>query len=146
VSAPQNLPPAPDPRILAVLGTVTYAAAVIALWGFVSLALDTNVIAQSDAGPLLGPAMVAAACVCTFVAISRASARSTPVVHAAAAVASAYVTMLVVGAVGYMLVRADVAWLALFVGQYALSPFVLGAAVLAGGAVLGCWALAKRGA
>jgi hypothetical protein len=31
-----------------------------------------------------------------------------------------------------------------FVGGYALSPFVLGAAVLSGLVVLGTWAVAKR--
>jgi len=145
MAAPQNLPPPPDPRMLAVLATVTYAAAVIALWGFVSLALDVDVVFQADAGPLLGPAMVLASCVTTFVAIIRAGARATPGLHAALAVASAYGVMLLVGAVGYMLIRGDLAWFALFIGGYALSPFVLGAALLAGGAVLGAWALAKRG-
>jgi len=145
MAAPQNLPPPPDPRMLAVLATVTYAAAVIALWGFVSLALDVDVIDQADAGPLLGPAMVLASCVTTFVAIIRSSPRSTPGLHAALASASAYGAMLLVGSVGYLLIRGDLAWFALFIGAYALSPFVLGAALLAGGAVLGSWALAKRG-
>jgi hypothetical protein len=145
MAAPQNLPPPPDPRMLAVLATVTYAAAVIALWGFVSLALDVDVINQADAGPLLGPAMLAASCITTVVVLLRSGPRSTPGLHAALAAASAYGAMLLVGAVGYTLIRGDLAWFALFIGGYALSPFVLGAALLAGGVVLGAWALAKRG-
>jgi hypothetical protein len=126
--------------MLAVLVVVTYAAAVIALWGFVSLALDVNVVAQTDAGPLLGPAMVLASVVVTFVALLRVRRRRSPVAAGVLAAASVYVVMLVVGAVGYTLIRADGAWLVLFVGSYALSPFVLGAAVLAGAAVVVMWA------
>jgi hypothetical protein len=130
--------------MLPVLGTVAYGAAVIALWGFVSLALDADVIAQRDAGPSRGPAMVLAACGVTLWALLHTPRRATPGLPAAAAVASAYAAMLVVGAVGYALVRADASWLVLFVGRYALSPFVLGAALLAGAAVIAVWAGSRR--
>ena len=138
------LPPPPDPRTLPVLATVTYAAAVIALWGFLSLGLDADAIAQRDAGPLLGPAMVLGAIVVTLVALLRVGGRPSPTGQALVSVASVYVVMLAIGAVGYALVRADVAWLVLFVGSYALSPFLIGAALLSGLAVLAVWALAKR--
>ena len=138
------LPPPPDPRMLPVLATVTYAAAVIALWGFLSLGLDADAIAQRDAGPLLGPAMVLGACVVTLLALLKARGRSAPTVAGLAAAASVYVVMLAIGAVGYSLIRADVSWLVLFIGAYAPSPFVLGAALLSGIAVVVVWAATRR--
>jgi len=143
VADPQ-LPPPPDPRMLPVLAAVTYAAAVIALWGFVSLALNVDAIAQRDAGPLLGPAMVLGAVVVTFVAMLRVVRRGSPTGAALASAASVYVVMLGIGAVGYTIVRADVSWLVLFVGGYALSPFVLGAALLSGIGVVVVWAATRR--
>ena len=139
-----QLPPPPDPRMLPVLAAVTYAAAVIALWGFVSLALNADAIAQRDAGPLLGPAMVLGAVVVTFVALLRVRARTSPTVAALVSAASVYVVMLGIGAVGYAIIRADVSWLVLFVGGYALSPFVLGAALLSGIGVVVVWAATRR--
>jgi hypothetical protein len=144
VSEPQRpSPPPADPRVLAILATVTYGASVIALWGFVSLAIDVDAISQRDAGPLLGPAMVLAACLVTFGAVRRALGRATPTGSAGLAATSVYVVMLVVGAVGYSASRADLTWLVLFVGGYALSPFVLGAALLSALTVLGAWALTR---
>jgi len=143
VADPQ-LPPPPDPRMLPVLAAVTYAAAVIALWGFVSLALNVDAIAQRDAGPLLGPAMVLGAVVVTFVAMLRVVRRGSPTGAALASAASVYVVMLGIGAAGYTIVRADVSWLVLFVGGYALSPFVLGAALLSGIGVVVVWAATRR--
>ena len=142
--AEPQLPPPPDPRMLPVLAAVTYAAAVIALWGFVSLALNVDAIAQRDAGPLLGPAMVLGAVVVTFVAMLRVVRRGSPTGAALASAASVYVVMLGIGAVGYTIVRADVSWLVLFVGGYALSPFVLGAALLSGIGVVVVWAATRR--
>ena len=142
--ADPQLPPPPDPRMLPVLAAVTYAAAVIALWGFVSLALNVDAIAQRDAGPLLGPAMVLGAVVVTFVAMLRVVRRVSPTGAALASAASVYVVMLGIGAVGYTIVRADVSWLVLFVGGYALSPFVAGAALLSGIAVVAVWAVTRR--
>ena len=130
--------------MLPVLAAVTYAAAVIALWGFVSLALNVDAIAQRDAGPLLGPTMVLGAVVVTFVAMLRVVRRGSPTGAALASAASVYVVMLGIGAVGYTIVRADVSWLVLFVGGYALSPFVLGAALLSGIGVVVVWAATRR--
>ena len=140
----QPLPPPPDPRMLPLLATVTYGAAVIALWGFVSLALDVDAIAQTDAGPLLGPAMVLGACVVTLFALLRIGRRASPTGPALLAAASVYVVVLVIGAVGYAIIRADASWLVLFVGSYALSPFVIGAALLSGLAAIAVWAGTRR--
>ena len=130
--------------MLPVLAAVTYAAAVIALWGFVSLALNVDAIAQRDAGPLLGPAMVLGAVVVTFVALLKVVRRGSPTGAALVSAASVYVVMLGIGAVGYTMIRADVSWLVLFIGGYALSPFVLGAALLSGITVVVVWAVTRR--
>lgn len=139
-----RLPPPPDPRMLPLLATITYGAGVIALWGFVSLALDVDAIAQTDAGPLLGPAVVITACLITFAALLRVRQRKSPTVPALVAAASVYIGMLLVGAVGYTLVTADLSWFVLFIGAYAISPFVIGAALLAAVDVLVVWALTHR--
>jgi len=70
--------------------------------------------------------------------------RGSPTGAALASAASVYVVMLGIGAVGYTIVRADVSWLVLFVGGYALSPFVLGAALLSGIGVVVVWAATRR--
>jgi len=139
-----QLPPPPDPRMLPLLATITYGAGVIALWGFVSLALDVDAIAQTDAGPLLGPAIVLTACLITFAALLRVRQRKSPTGPALVAAASVYIGMLLVGAVGYTLVTADLSWFVLFIGAYATSPFVIGAALLAAVDVLVVWALTRH--
>ena len=139
-----QLPPPPDPRMLPLLATITYGAGVIALWGFVSLALDVDAIAQTDAGPLLGPAIVLTACLITFAALLRVRQRSSPTGPALVAAASVYIGMLLVGAVGYTLVTADLSWFVLFIGAYATSPFVIGAALLAAVDVLVVWVLTRH--
>jgi hypothetical protein len=145
VGAPvTRLPPPADGRVLALLATITYGAAVIASWGFISLALDASPIAQSDAGPLLGPAMVLVACVVTFVAISTVRQRPSPLVAALVAAASVYIGMLLAGAIGYTLVTAQLPWLVLFVGSYATSPFIVAAAILSALDVLVVWAVTRR--
>ncbi len=129
-AGPQQLPPPTNLRLLPVLATVVYLAALVALWGLTSLLLDVEVIGQADAGPLLGPAMAAVACVVTWLAARRR-------VHgvwlrAGAATVSVVAAMLVIGAIGYAVTRGDMAWLILFIGSYAANPFVFGAGVLAG--------------
>lgn len=143
MSTPETLPPPPNPRMLPVLATVTFGAAVIAAWGFTSLALGVDVISQKDAGPLLGPLMVLAACLVTFAALRRATERSTPAVHALAAAASVYISMLLIGAVVYATGRGDLSWIVLFIGGYALSAFVIVPALLAGLTVVAVWALSR---
>jgi hypothetical protein len=139
-----QLPPPPDPRMLPLLATITYGAGVIALWGFLSLALDVDAIAQTDAGPLLGPAIVLTACLITFAALLRVGRRASPTGPALVAAASVYIGMLLVGAVGYTLVTADLSWFVLFIGAYAVSPFVIGAALLAAVDVVVVWALTRH--
>jgi hypothetical protein len=44
--------------------------------------------------------------------------------------------MVIVGAVGYALTRGSLSWLVLATGNLALSPFVVGGAVLSGASAL----------
>lgn len=128
---PANVPPPPSPALIPALAAVTYVAAVVALWGLLSLALDLDPVDYRDAGPLLGPAMVAVATVVTWASLWRIP-RTTAWSRALAAAALSFVAMLLVGAAGYAFTRGDAAWLLLAAGHFALSPFVPSAAALAG--------------
>lgn len=133
---PRHLPPPPNPALLPILAAITYLAALIGLWGMLSVALDRDIIDYPDAGPLLGPAMAAVGCVVTWVALWRSRASRSPWTTAFAALLVSYFGMLVVGAVGYAVTRGDLSWMLLAAAHFALSPFVAGAALLSGLAVL----------
>ena len=137
-------PPPPDPRLLPVLVAVGYVATVIAAWGMTSLFLDIDVIAEKDAGPLLGPAMALAAALVVFRSLWTLRQRRTLLGPAVAATASVYLVMLLVGAIGYSVTRGDFTWLVLFTARYATSPFVVAAALLAGLSVVFLWAVTFR--
>ena len=133
-----------DPRLLPVLVAVGYVATLIAVWGFTSLLLDADVITEPDAGPLLGPAMAVTAGVVVSLSLWRLRKRTTLLSPTVATAASVYVLMLLVGAVGYSSTRGELTWLVLFTARYALSPFVVGAALLAGLSVVFLWAVTIR--
>lgn len=128
-----------DRRLIAVLIAGGYAAALIAAWAFASLLLDRDAIREPDAGYLLGPSMVAASTVLVAVVLWRASRRRALGGPVVAAAASAYLSMLVVGGVGYTLISGDLAELLEFPARYALTPFLLAAPVLAALAALLLW-------
>ena len=119
-------------RILPALMAVVYGAILIAAWGFTSLITDTDVITEVDAGPLLGPAMGLAAVLVTWACLWRVRAGGGVWQLALVAAASSWFVMLLVGGIGYSLTRGELAWVVLFAGKYAASPFVLVPAVLAG--------------
>lgn len=123
---------------------VVYGSALIAAWGFTSLALDADVIAEADAGPLLGPAMGAGAVLVTFAWLLRLRGGVRPWGSAVLAAVSVWVAMLVVGGVGYAATRGELAWVLIFAGRYAPSPFLLIPAVLAGVVVVLTAVLAGR--
>jgi hypothetical protein len=125
-----------------VLVAVGYPAGLIAVWGLTSLITDTDVISQSDAGPLLGPSMAVAASVVTAAWVL--TVRRALVLSTVGAVASAYLVMLVVGSIGYVFTRGDLTWFLLFAADYAVSPFVIGAALLSGAAVVLAFATSAR--
>ena len=127
-----QLPPPADPRLLPVLVSVSYLATVIAAWGVTSLVLDVDVISEKDAGPLLGPAMALVAGLVVFRALWTLRRRRSLLSPAVGTAASVYLSMLVIGAIGYSITRSDFTWLVLFTARYALSPFVVAAALLAG--------------
>ena len=131
-------------RLLPVLMAVVYGAALIATWGFTSLLLDADVIAEPDAGPLLGPAMAAGAIVVTWAWLRRVRAAVRAWGVPVLAAASAWFAMLAIGSVGYAATRGELAWVLLFAGRYAASLFLLLPAVLAGIAVVITTLLAGR--
>lgn len=127
-----------------VLVAVAYGALVVGAWGVTSLVLDEDVLHYRDAGPLLGPAMALGAMAATLGWVVRVRKGRGVGVCAVGAAASAWLVMLVVGAVGYMLTKGIVGWLLLFVGEYAASGFVIVPAILAGLVVLVTGVLSPR--
>lgn len=134
MSAPPQLPPPSNPALLPVLAAVVYVAAVVAGWGILSLLLDRDVIDYPDAGPLLGPAMAVAGGVVTWLVLWRRPAR----VLAAVAIAGfgTYLAVILIGAIGYTVTRADGTWMLLAGAHFALSSFVAAAAGLSALTVL----------
>jgi uncharacterized protein DUF6121 len=124
-------PPKPNPALAPTFATAGFLAGLIALWGFTSLLTDRDVIDYPDAGPLVGPAMAAAACVVVFLLSLRARITQ-PALLALVTGLVAYVAMVLVGGVGYAL-RVDsfsVLWAA--VVHFGIAPFFLGGGILAG--------------
>jgi len=111
---------------------VVYGAALIATWGFTSLVIDVDVIAENDAGPLLGPAMAAGAILATWGWLVRLRRADGPWGIAVLAAASSWFAMLAIGSIGYAVTRGEPTWLLLFAGAHASSPFLLLPALLAG--------------
>lgn len=133
-------------RLFAVLGAVLWAALVVAAFGFLSLLLDVEVIADAAAGPLLAPAMILAAGVVLALLLIRVqTAGQGPGPNFVGASAATWIVLLLVGGVGYTLVAADPAQLLFFPLRYCLSPFIVAAALLAGAVALGVlWASARE--
>ncbi|WP_210479790.1 DUF6121 family protein [Naasia sp. SYSU D00948] len=130
---------APSARLglLAVLTTAAWIAVVIAVWGVLSLLLDTDVIRQQDAGPYLGPSMVAVAAVALALLVLRiVRTDERPPVAFFGTAAAVFLVLLFVGGIGYTLVRGELFWLLGFPLEYAPSPFIVAAALLAGAAAL----------
>jgi hypothetical protein len=132
VSERPPLPPPARQSTLPILAAVTYLAAVVALWGMTSLVLDRDVIDYQDAGPLLGPAMVVVATLITWLV----GWRSRSWAGAFVALFGSYLGMLVVAAIGYTFTRGELSWLGVAAAHFAISPFVVGAAVLSALVVL----------
>lgn len=137
--SPRQLPPPADPALLPVLAGITCIAAIIGLWGILSLVLDRDVIDYPDAGPLLGPVMAMAAGIATWLASWRLRSGQAVVSAAVGSLAG----MLLTGAIGYTLSRGDLAWMVLATAHFATSPFVLGAVGLSGLVALGTAALRR---
>ncbi len=130
----------PLPARLAVLAALTsgaWVAVVIAAWGLLSLLLDADVIREPDAGPFLGPAMVAVAAVALlFLLLRIVRTDERPAVAFFGTAAAVFLVLLIVGGMGYTLIRGELFWLLAFPLEYAPSPFIVVAALLAGAAAL----------
>lgn len=131
MSEPQ-LPPPPNPALYPVLAAVVFVATVVALWGILSLVLDREVVDYPDAGPLLGPAMVAVATVVTWLALVRSRAARSPWPWTALALVLSLAGMLLVALIGYGPPA---------VPHFLVGPFIPGAAALSAVTVLVSWAL-----
>jgi hypothetical protein len=134
----------PPNFLTAVMTVVVYLATVIMVFGFLSLFLDRDVIAERDAGTILGPSMVAAATIVTFVALLRLSIERPPWWAAAVAATSTYLAMIVVAGLGYAVARREPMWAVLYLQQQAGSPFVIAAALLSGAAIITFWVVSAR--
>ncbi|PZF57366.1 hypothetical protein DEJ23_07730 [Curtobacterium sp. MCSS17_008] len=117
--------------LIATMTSVLFIALVIAVTGFEALLADVEAIAQPDASPYLGPAMVVGAGVVVFLATASGVREGNPGVTALVAAAGTYLVMLGVGSVGYALTRGDGTELLVFPAGAALSPFVVGSVVVA---------------
>jgi hypothetical protein len=143
---PAQLPPPSNPALLPVFAAVTYLAALVAVWGSLSLALDADVIGYADAGPLLGPAMAVVASIVTWAWVVRTSRVDWIVRGALIAGGVAYCAVVLTGAIGYGLARASIAWMPVAAGHFALSPFVVVVAPLTALTVIVASALARGAA
>lgn len=134
MSTPARRPPPSNPVMLPLMGAVVGLAAIVALWGILSLALDRDPIDYPDAGPLLGPTMVAAATVVMWLVAWRVRR---PWVAMLLAFTGSLLAMLVVAGVGYGLTRGSLEWMLRAPAHFAIGPFVPGAAALSALVILG---------
>ena len=106
----------------------------VAGYGFISLALDLDVIPEPDAGPLVGVAMHAASLLVMFFAILGGLApdakHGIPVARALVGASLIYLLMPLLGGLSYAMVRGELLALAQFTLRHLASPFV-GCATLA---------------
>jgi hypothetical protein len=123
------------------MATVVYGALLMAIDGFVSLLADRPVIAEPDAGPLIGPVMAIVALLIVFLSILSGlrpadAAPAIPVGRALVATAAVYLFSPLVGATAYAFGQPQLLTAILFFARYLASPFVIASAVLAGVVVL----------
>ena len=133
----------PNPATVPIFATAAYLAGLVALWGFTSLILDRDVIDYPDAGLFLGPAMAVTGCAIVFIGSWRVRRSPTPILYGGLTALIAYALILAIGAIGYSMVRANLGVIPATVLHFALSPFMIGAAVLAG-IVIAATALVTR--
>jgi hypothetical protein len=120
--------PRPE-RLVALFVTVFWAAVVFAVDGLVAVLLDRDPV-QSDVGPYYSILAFVIAGVVLWMLLSGTSTSRHPAWGALAAVALVYLAF----------VLTALPWGLELVGEQALSPFVLVAALLAAAAVVATWA------
>ncbi|GAA4674052.1 DUF6121 family protein [Frondihabitans cladoniiphilus] len=133
-----------------IMATITHLGLVVLTAGLVFYITDHDVIVEPDAGTLLGPGMVLGSMAAVFFTLARAFGvaardRRAPRIPgpAFAAAVFTYLAMLVIGSLGYALIRDEPVWLVLFAARYALSVFVVTTAVWAGVVVAAFLVLAR---
>lgn len=136
---PRPLPDAEGrsaPFLITWLTALLYPVLLIGLWGVMSLALDREVIDYADAGPLLGPAVAVVGTLVTVGGLWRAHMAGRSALLAPAVTVLSFTAMVVVAGVGYVTTGQRGITLASACAHFALSPFIVGAAVTAGLVVL----------
>jgi hypothetical protein len=140
--------PSSFPYTLAVFATVLYFALVVCAFGFVSLFTDTDVVPQADAGPLVGPLATGSAVVTVLLYLLGIGRRYERDLHEAMAASIgdpvrlplgrailigivSFVVYVLVGALSYSIVTAEVFSVVLFAAGSALSGFAAAVGVLA---------------
>lgn len=114
---------------IALFVTVVWAAIVFAVDGILAIALDRDPI-ESDVGPYYAIVALLLASVVTWLAVAAALRSAKPWLSALAATALVYLVLVATAVpVGLGLVA-----------EQASSPFVIAAALLAGGIVIAAWA------
>ena len=123
--------------ILAVFTTVLYLALVVAAFGLISLATNTDVVSQPDAGPLVGPVATGAAVLVVFILLLVLGVNTPPdsqrvrVGFAVAGGLAAVAALVVTGGLLYGVGVGELAGIFTFAGAMLLSPFALAAGILA---------------
>lgn len=126
-----------------VFATAAFLAGLIGLWGFTSLILSRDVIDYPDAGLFVGPAMAVTGCLVTLFGTLRVGRSPSPFLYGALTAVIAFVAIVLVGAIGYSFVRANLAVIPAAALHFAISPFMIGAALLCGIVVGGTGALVR---
>lgn len=145
--------------LLVIMATVTHLGVVVLTAGLIFFVTNREVIAESDAGTLLGPLMVLGSMAAVFFALARrfgiedrdarelrpeTQGRPRRILPLAlVTVAASYVAMLVIGSLMYAIVRDEAVWLVLFAGRYAGSAFVVASSAEAGVVVASFLVLAR---
>ncbi|MBX3091869.1 MAG: hypothetical protein KF801_05100 [Cryobacterium sp.] len=127
--------------VVALMATVLYGAVLVALDGFLTLLTNRDVVAERDAGPLVGPAMAVTALAVVFVSVvgglrPASGPRRIPVGRSLATAFIVYLLGPVAGSIVYVSGQEHLASGVLFFGRYLASPFVICSAVLAGLVIL----------
>jgi len=115
----------------AAFSAMLYVALVVAAFGVLSLLLDRDVIAATDAGALLGPIMVTVSVLVLVWVVLGAALRApapltrVPVVTVAGAGLAAYLSYCVSGGVLYSLGAGELFSSVIFIGRELVGPFAI---------------------
>ncbi|AZZ50723.1 MULTISPECIES: DUF6121 family protein [Rathayibacter] len=120
---------------LAAFASFLYLALVVCAFGVLSLLLDQDVVPERDAGPILGPVVVAVCVLAVLVSMITLAARpgvSRLVGPSLLTAVVVYALFLLVGGAIYGLGLGEPGAILRFVVDHAATPFAIAAGVLAG--------------